>query len=525
MNSQKKKRLDIEDVSLSAPLSLSCSPSLNSSQRLTRVPCRRRNPAVRFGAVRPSLGWRDVNTLALSLGMSFAAFVDMVLDRKDTVAENMSIDELAKVCTLAIRESLANVYRDKFDCFLNNFERSFGSTLRTLRLINESSMNKERCHLGNLNSESCSDSTCNEVECSGSNSYVKDKNGVMTSPPAEIQSRMTTPEELQGNIPMNSMNRELVLQGHMNQLARVPSNSLHFVINQMSTTEKSLMEQARANDLKTLELGLSMEKLKLKEKQLALNFESNHLERSKLAMGVSKASFKAEKFKNQLEDMRSSELLRKCIDCLVAGLFIMIFSLSYGAYIYSYRRITEATASCIPSSEESKSWWLPKPMASFNSGISILKCQAQVVSRMLFGIFMIIAIGYLLLQRSAASKQAMPVTFILLLLGTFCGFAGKFCVDALGGSGYHWLLHWEALCLLHFFSNVYISALFLLLYGPVTVDQRAKRNPMIPYSVRQVLFYAIVPLILPILCGLMPFAGLGEWKDHFSELMLDFFLK
>ncbi|XP_021887447.1 uncharacterized protein LOC110806812 isoform X2 [Carica papaya] len=73
MNSQKKKRLDIEDVSL------------------------RRNPAVRFGAVRPSLGWRDVNTLALSLGMSFAAFVDMVLDRKDTVAENMSIDELAKV--------------------------------------------------------------------------------------------------------------------------------------------------------------------------------------------------------------------------------------------------------------------------------------------------------------------------------------------------------------------------------------------------------------------------------------------
>ncbi|XP_021887446.1 uncharacterized protein LOC110806812 isoform X1 [Carica papaya] len=97
MNSQKKKRLDIEDVSLSAPLSLSCSPSLNSSQRLTRVPCRRRNPAVRFGAVRPSLGWRDVNTLALSLGMSFAAFVDMVLDRKDTVAENMSIDELAKV--------------------------------------------------------------------------------------------------------------------------------------------------------------------------------------------------------------------------------------------------------------------------------------------------------------------------------------------------------------------------------------------------------------------------------------------
>ena len=70
-------------------------------------------------------------------------------------------------------------------------------------------------------------------------------------------------------------------------------------------------------------------------------------------MGISKASFKAEKFKNQVEDTRHSELLKKCIDCLVAGLLIMSVALSYGAYVYSYHRISEATAICTPSTQAS----------------------------------------------------------------------------------------------------------------------------------------------------------------------------
>ncbi|KAJ9171100.1 hypothetical protein P3X46_019148 [Hevea brasiliensis] len=111
------------------------------------------------------------------------------------------------------------------------------------------------------------------------------------------------------------------------------------------------MEKACSNDLKTVEIGLTMKKLKLKEAQLALSFDSNHLERSKLAMGRSKASFKAEKFKNQVEDTKHAELLKNCIDCLVAGLFIMSASLLYGAYVFSYQRITDATASCNPSVE------------------------------------------------------------------------------------------------------------------------------------------------------------------------------
>ncbi|KAK8716265.1 hypothetical protein V6N13_043581 [Hibiscus sabdariffa] len=286
----------------------------------------------------------------------------------------------------------------------------------------------------------------------------------------------------------------------------------------LSTIEKSVIEQVHSNDLKTLELSLAMRKLKLKEEQLALNFVSNHLERSKLAMGISKASFKAEKFKNQLEDTRHAELLIMCIDFLVAGLFIMSFLLIYGAYVFSYKRITDATSSCNPSLEESKPWWILKQVSSFNSGFHTLRCQVQVVSRMIFGLMLILAVAYLLIQRSGTSKQ-MPITFILLLLGIACGLAGKFCVDTLGGNGYYWLFYWETLCLLHFLSNVFTSVVFIILYGPVNVSQRT-RSIFLPYWIRRSIFYSIMFVVLPLLCGLMPFAGLSEWRDHFLLLVL-----
>lgn len=171
--------------------------------------------------------------------------------------------------------------------------------------------------------------------------------------------------------------------------------------------------------------------------------------------------------------------------------------------------------------QDSKSWWIPKPMTSISSGLQILRCQVQVVTRMLFGVLMILSITYLLLQRSTTSKQAMPVTFILLLLGVACGFAGKFCIDTLGGSGYHWLFYWETLCLLHFFSNICTPALFIILNGPITVTERSKSSRIFPFWIRRFLFYATVLLFLPLLCGFMPFAGPSEWRDHFSLLILD----
>lgn len=171
--------------------------------------------------------------------------------------------------------------------------------------------------------------------------------------------------------------------------------------------------------------------------------------------------------------------------------------------------------------QESKSWWMPNAVSSFNLGLQLLRCQIQVFSRMLFGVIMIAAIAFLLIQRSSSSHQTMPVTVILLLLGVGCGYAGKFCIDTLGGSGNHWLVYWEALCLLHFFSNIFHSTLYIILNGPIIVAERVDCNSVIPYWLRKSLFYSAL-LFLPLLCGFMPFAGPWEWCRHFSSLATDF---
>ncbi|GMI67886.1 HYPERSENESCENCE 1, CONSTITUTIVE EXPRESSION OF PR GENES 5, ONSET OF LEAF DEATH 1 [Hibiscus trionum] len=506
-------------VDKDAPSSPSCSASSSSFRKGTRLSSKRRPLRVRFGsALRPEV--RDVDSIALPLGMSFAAVVAQVLEKTDVTSERLPPDYLSVICTSAVRESLANVFGDKFDCFVRNFEKSFGSTLRTLRLINESSKHKEK-YLSNLNNaeSSTSNETTSRNRCYRNSYDAKDSYSDVDLPSVSTQDQLNIHEGVQENIQTGSLNQELAIHGQINQLVCVnPRTGSDSNQSMLSTIEKSVIEQVRLNDLKTLELSLTMRKLKLKEEQLALNFDSNHLERSKLAMGISKASFKAEKFKNQLEDTRHAELLRMCIDFLVAGLFIMSFLLMYGAYVYSYKRITDATSSCNPSLEESKPWWIPKQVSSFNSGFLTLRCQVQVVSRMIFGLMLILAVAYLLIQRSGTSKQ-MPVTFILLLLGVACGLAGKFCVDTLGGNGYYWLFYWEILCLLHFLSNVFTSVLFIILYGPVNVSQRT-RHTLLPYWIRRSIFYSIMLVILPLLCGLMPFAGLSEWQDHFLLLVL-----
>jgi len=102
----------------------------------------------------------------------------------------------------------------------------------------------------------------------------------------------------------------------------------------LSTFEKSVMERTHSNDLKAFEMGLIRIKLQLKESQLALSSYANMLEKIKVSMGISKASFKEEKLRNQMLDARHAEFLRRCIDLLVSSLIIMSGCLGYGTYIF-----------------------------------------------------------------------------------------------------------------------------------------------------------------------------------------------
>lgn len=154
-----------------------------------------------------------------------------------------------------------------------------------------------------------------------------------------------THSEMEDNVNLTS--QQLVLHDKRveQQLACAsPSNQFSM----LSTIEKSVMEQTRSNDLKTFEISLIMKKMQLKERELELHSNANILERWKLSMGISKASFKAEKFKTQLQDSGQVELLKKCLDFLVGGIIIMLSALAYGTYVYSHRRIVEATKACSP---------------------------------------------------------------------------------------------------------------------------------------------------------------------------------
>ncbi|CAD5169980.1 unnamed protein product [Musa acuminata subsp. malaccensis] len=490
------KRAERDDTS---PFSSSSSSSSSSSVRQLPqqrgVRLRKRNRGL---WVPPGGRGNDcVQDLALPLGMSFAAVVAQVLYGKNITGDRIQIDCLSMVCTSAVKESITNVYGNKFDCFIRNFDKSFQSTLKTLGLINEVSFNKQE-------NTDCSSFLCNSSENTAD---------LSSSEP------IVTTEDLEENIISNSVNSQLILHGYTNKdLANVNRTTygLGFSQSILSTVEKSVIEQTRSNDLKAVEIGLVMKKLQLKEAQLALSSDANFLEKFKISMGISKASFKEAKLRNQMQETMNAQLLKICMDLLITGLIIMCSLIVYGASVYSYQRITEVTSACTSAPKESRSWWIPNTVKSFSSGWLVLKCQFVALARVSFGILMILAMAFVVFQRSATSATTMPVTFIVLLLGALCGFSGKLCIDTLGGNGYHWLIYWEALCMLHFIVNVFPSASYHVLYGPVSISEGAN-SIKLPYRIRRFTFYALLLLVLPASGGLLPFASIYDWKVHFSE--------
>ncbi|XP_058786588.1 protein CPR-5 isoform X2 [Vicia villosa] len=402
-----------------------------------------------------------------------------------------------------------------------NSKLNEGNELNNMRLEIPNSKLNEGNKLNNMRLE-IPNSILNRVNWSRDIVIEDCQSGPLSHVHAEIIDQSISTEEVRDNFHVESVTRDLALHEQSNQMVCFSPTSSGAVVNNSvnSTFEKSVVEQCRSNDLKVVEIGLTRQKLKLKEIDLALRYDLNDLERSKLSMEVSKSSFKTEKFKNQLEDTRYGELNKKCIDCLIAGLFIMSASLFYGAYVYNYERFIEAAELCAPE-EESYSWFTPKSVAWFNSSVHVFICRVGVISRMVFGFLMIIVVAYLLFQRAATlSSRTMPVTFILLMLCIGCGYCGKLCTDTLGGSGNVWLLYWEILCLLHFAFICWTPALYRILHGPIEVMQTKEGNTIFRYWIRRLLFYVILLVVLPLCCGLMPFASLAQWKDHFMSKVI-----
>ncbi|ESQ28000.1 hypothetical protein EUTSA_v10019768mg [Eutrema salsugineum] len=465
-NLKPKKTMNNDEASSSC----SSSSNPNYTRRVSRVAYRLRNPTVRLGMARRSVGERQAEALARPLVyiicsvyilfMRYLTFVHMVLQR-NAAGQNLHVDDLAVISTSAVKESLANVYGDKLGSFATNFERSFKSTLSILKLTNEYTFPQ---HSNNNNVATSTIDECSDTELS-----------------AMETSSATSAYE--------------VIQGERSEMS-------------LTTFERRrLEEKARANDLKTMEIGLKMTKI-------AISSESNNLEKAKLEMAASKAAFKDEKFKTELEDSRRDDFVVKTMDWLGVSVFIMVACMIYGASVFSQEKIKGATSICEPSKEKSYLWW---GFSWLNTeSINILICRLGVWLKY-FGVLMILVFTYLIMSRSS---QTRPVTFIVVFLSIVCGLAGEFCVETLGGNSDLWLYLWQVFCVLLFLANVFTDVVYGLIYGPVTVTQgtrlsRRDKNTWVPYWARRCFFFGLIRFVLPAITGLLAFATFGEWIDHF----------
>ncbi|KAJ8769693.1 hypothetical protein K2173_005296 [Erythroxylum novogranatense] len=324
---RKKKKEVLKDVKAAASASTASSSSSSCAfSSISRSKggggFKHRHSRVAFSPAQRRTGSaiRDgyMKAVALPLGMSFAAVIAEVLERKDGVHERMSVDHLSRICTSVVKESLANAFCDDFDFLGRNFEISFGSTLRTLRLINEWGANKREGGLNHLGVGNSGPNANKRVDyASNSDGEGCSSRAGLSNIPTEDKSHL--PEEQEQCICTDSLNREVAL--HRQATAAHASSSICGSSSQMSTMDKYFMEQPRSNDLKAWENCIAMENLRLKKEKLALRNDSNDIERSKLAMGVSKAS-------------KRDELLKKCIKLLVAGSIVMSAAFSYATYVY-----------------------------------------------------------------------------------------------------------------------------------------------------------------------------------------------
>lgn len=244
------------------------------------------------------------------------------------------------------------VFGDRFDNFVTNFETSFRSTLKTLRLIsNSSQIESELSQKARSGGCSCSEATDGVSLPHRNITEQHTRAGHQDSSFDRTEdSRCLSDDgqaQMEENMEMKPLSQQIVLHSEQieQQLARAsPSTSSSMI----SIMEKSVVEQTRSNDLQTVMINLTKEKLRLKEIQLELSSSQNFLDRLKLSMGFSKASFREEKFKTQLQETRQVELLKNSLDLLVTGLILMLFALAYGAYVYSHRKLVEATEACSP---------------------------------------------------------------------------------------------------------------------------------------------------------------------------------
>ncbi|KAH9315746.1 hypothetical protein KI387_024373, partial [Taxus chinensis] len=116
-----------------------------------------------------------------------------------------------------------------------------------------------------------------------------------------------------------------------------------------STLNMSVRELEKSNHFKSLELMQKLRNLEVQEEQFHVSSQSKNLARQSLELSHSKALFKKNVCIEEKLNKSYIDLSRACADELVAGMFVMLLALAYGAWRHSHALLSEAIALCLVS--------------------------------------------------------------------------------------------------------------------------------------------------------------------------------
>ncbi|CAM6068633.1 unnamed protein product, partial [Sphagnum tenellum] len=477
--------------------------------------------------------------LPAPLGNAIATVMAEVLEHERAGQDRLfAADELAKVFLMVDSSFGMQIMGSECSSFVDQFKQAFQSTYRLIgsvkvasakRLVHSGPQGKQstRSHKclqdgllsrtvlgrvaegvtnGNLEPKYAQDS-----ESTTSDTGIETDDCDLQSDLAEQFERMTFSSdnpEFPSGMGQDMVLSTLSLDGSAGNLQQ---EFLHWY-------KKSLAEKQQSNYLKTLKLAYQFKRLNLDEEHLHLRSESNLLMRENVSLSREKAEFREMEIQDRKLAVAYDLLSRTCADELVAGLIVMLCALLYGGWNYSYARLVDVISHCQPAIFEPSHSMIPGFNRIFDSlnlmsaQMQMLFCNLTVAARMFLGLGIISMVAATLLRKSVtSSSQAMPATILLIILGGLCGVAGKFAVDSMGGSGYHWLLVWESLCVIHASTTCFTPYLYWLLNGAPqhTLDKRRQYYLLNPW-VRGLLFHGCLVLVLPAMAGLLPFAPFRE---------------
>ncbi|GBG89669.1 hypothetical protein CBR_g49522 [Chara braunii] len=278
----------------------------------------------------------------------------------------------------------------------------------------------------------------------------------------EVERRMIVSEQTNVVMPLS-----YDLDSHLQSQQMVP---MEFLERSLAVKERSIALKYELIRMKKTELMLKSQGGVRKEKANTLQEEQILLMRSKIT-----ARERETREKRKLDAVTA--LARSFADELVAGLCIMCVALLYCGWQYGRDALSQQIGACnnfleavLAVNKRQSSWWSRMGIGYLFGGVFVgfykVLCQLAVACRILVGFLILSVSAWLVLRRNViVTAHERPVTSLFLTLGVFCGYAGKVAVDSSGGSGWHWLMIWQVLCVIHICANCHIGRVYRLLNG------------------------------------------------------------